>query len=192
MGTFLVQSFFETLQYYDEGRYLRRNFALSLDVPTNIPLFSCRDGVENGIDWMVRCVKRNIYRPAHTKYELAWIIYSHLKRLWALHGHAERSGFRLLAHSEAWPQKLPKLYFVNMFATTKSKMAVIFIEQNSPGIKLAFEKRKFERFCVMSSNHQSSHGYNCWRRINHWVPGNCGKGLGKGGDRCVCNLWYEL
>jgi hypothetical protein len=71
MGTFLVQSFFETLQYYDEGRYLRRNFALSLDVPTNIPLFSCRDGVENGIDWMVRCVKRNIYRPAHTKYELA-------------------------------------------------------------------------------------------------------------------------
>lgn len=29
------------------------------------------DGVENGIDWMVRCVKRNIYRPAHTKYELA-------------------------------------------------------------------------------------------------------------------------
>ena len=32
---------------------------------------SHRDGVENGIDWMVRCVKRNIYRPAHTKYELA-------------------------------------------------------------------------------------------------------------------------
>lgn len=29
------------------------------------------DGVENGIDWMVRCVKRNVYRPAHTKYELA-------------------------------------------------------------------------------------------------------------------------
>lgn len=29
------------------------------------------DGVENGIDWLVRCVKRNIYRPAHTKYELA-------------------------------------------------------------------------------------------------------------------------
>ncbi|XP_046858397.1 ADP-ribosylation factor-related protein 1-like [Xenia sp. Carnegie-2017] len=25
------------------------------------------DGVENGINWMVRCVKRNIYRPAHTK-----------------------------------------------------------------------------------------------------------------------------